>query len=497
MKLYLLFFLFLFLPIAFAQENIIFSKSSYLSGETAQIEIYLPDSIKTLTQDNFAIVDENYQQTNIGFIFNEISLNHYFIYFDTPKNTEGAFNLRITNYLHRENSQLKEETIYKKFNIINSSLPIISIKPALILFYPNQMNPFFNIKLKSINKDSDVFIAAQDNFIIPSINNLFLPEASIKYFSIEIDSSNLTNLTASSLLLTYNANSYVIPIWIFKEQTLKTQDIASIENITKNITSSNITQINNTLENITSSNITQINNTLENTSQTEIKPVENLANIIIFQNITSIKNIIINKTIKKSKELSFFVYAENKTKIFSISIIDIPEKQTLEGELGFKNTADKILHNIKITLTDNLLQISKLNQSHFLTVDINETKNILLIVNEQKKPRLSNYSGNIILSSLENYKASLPLELKINKTKPMQEQLFEEKQIESSYIPESSISSQLPFNFTQAPEEKQKTNYLPAILLILFIFVLLIIYLLNKKRTAKISFDEYLKKIKK
>src|SRR3989344_6371489 len=189
MRLFLSFLLFfLLIPIAFAQENIIFSKSAYLSGETAQIEIYLPDSIKTLTQDNFAIVDENYQQTNIGFIFTEISLNHYFIYFDTPKNTEGLFNLRITNYLHRENSQLKEETIYKKFDIINSSLSVISIKPALILFYPNLMNPFFNIRLKSINKDSDVFIAAQDNFIIPSASNLFLPEASIKYFSIEIDS---------------------------------------------------------------------------------------------------------------------------------------------------------------------------------------------------------------------------------------------------------------------------------------------------------------------
>lgn len=464
----------LLVPIAFAQENILSSKPTYLAGETVQIEVYLPDSIKTLTKSNFEIVDEDYQQTNIGFIFAEISVNHYFIYFDAPLNIAGTFYLKISNYLYRENNQLNEKTIYNKFDIINSSLPIISIKPGLILFYPDRMNPILNIRLKSINYDSEIFIASQDKFIIPIINHFFLPESSVKYISIEIQSSNLTGLTASSLILKYANNSYVIPIWIFKEKQTS-QNITLATNITP------------------AQNITPIIPSEQENINMNITP-----NIIIFQNITKLQNITVNRTIKISKELSFFVYAENKTKLFSISALEIPEKQTLEGEIGFTNTANKTIHNVNILLTGRLSGISRLNQSSFLIIGINETKNLLLVVNEQRRSRLLDYSGNITLSSLEGYKASLPLELKVNKTKPMQEQLFEEKQIESSYIPESSaISSQLPFNFTQAPEEKQKTNYLPAILLIIFIVILLIIYILNKRKTTKITFEAYLKKIKK
>ena len=157
--------LLLLLPLANAQDiTISLAKNNYHQHETLQAEVSFNLSLTDeITASNFALIDKNNNTTPTTVFLEEITKDHYFIYFNIPKLDNGTYYFLVKDIIYTDNI-LKKTSKSKEFSLDN--LTSISIFPAILnhvnsttLKINNYGNPInITIKSEEINLSKTVFL---------------------------------------------------------------------------------------------------------------------------------------------------------------------------------------------------------------------------------------------------------------------------------------------------------------------------------------------------
>lgn len=194
--------LLILLPIADAENIIIsLSKEDYHQYETLQAEIFTNLTLANkLTASNFALIDKNNKTIPIAIFLEELSNDHYFIYFDIPKLNNDTYYFLVKDIIYIDNI-LKQTSKFKEFHLTNISS--VSIYPAII----NKIDST-NLKIKNYGVSVNLTLKADEINLNQTITlkeefntNIKIPK-NINNFNIEI---------------LYGERSYSIPVIPYAE----------------------------------------------------------------------------------------------------------------------------------------------------------------------------------------------------------------------------------------------------------------------------------------
>ena len=170
MKKILILLLFL-LPIVNAQDiTISLSKDNYFQQETLQAEVFINLTLaEEITASNFGLIDKENKTIPIPLFLEEISNNHYFIYFNVPKLNNGTYFFLVKDVKYTDTT-LKKISKSQEFYLNNISS--ISILPAIL----NRVN---STNLKIMNHGSLINVTIKASEI--NLNNPLFLSLSILY----------------------------------------------------------------------------------------------------------------------------------------------------------------------------------------------------------------------------------------------------------------------------------------------------------------------------
>ena len=157
--------LLLLLPLVNAQDiTVSIAKDSYHQHETLQAEVSFNLSLTDeITASNFALIDKNNNTIPTTVFLEEITKDHYFIYFNIPELDNGTYHFLVKDIVYTDDS-LRKTSKSKEFFLDN--LTSISIFPAILnhvnsttLKINNYGNPInITIKSEEINLSKTVFL---------------------------------------------------------------------------------------------------------------------------------------------------------------------------------------------------------------------------------------------------------------------------------------------------------------------------------------------------
>lgn len=237
-KILFLFILFFISINVFAQQSLIeisLLKENYLPAETLQTEIFLnQDPERELAVTNIFLRDNSNQNIKIAPIFTEIEKNHYFVYFDLPQDLEeGSYSFTVEKVLFKKDNILTEVIETKIFNLTKEDLPILAIKPAVIVV--DVENPKFEIKVENKGDIPIGFTIETTEKILHLYKTPITLQASrSRTFKFTINTSEIKENLKENLVINYS-RSYTIPIYIFKEkiEEVEEKEIETIKFITE------------------------------------------------------------------------------------------------------------------------------------------------------------------------------------------------------------------------------------------------------------------------
>jgi len=129
MKKILILLLFL-IPIANAQEiTINLAKNNYNNYETIQADILMNLSLaEKITASNFGLIDKNNITIPVSIFLDELSKNHYYVYFNIPKIQNDTYYFIVKNVKYLDN-YLKKMSKTQEFYL--NDFDSISIYPGI------------------------------------------------------------------------------------------------------------------------------------------------------------------------------------------------------------------------------------------------------------------------------------------------------------------------------------------------------------------------------
>ncbi|MEK6907490.1 MAG: hypothetical protein AABW45_03095 [Nanoarchaeota archaeon] len=201
MKKILILLLFL-LPIVNAQDiTISLSKDNYFQQETLQAEVFINLTLaEEITASNFGLIDKENKTIPIPLFLEEISNNHYFIYFNVPKLNNGTYFFLVKDVKYTDTT-LKKISKSQEFYLNNISS--ISILPAIL----NRVN---STNLKIMNHGSLINVTIKASEINLNKNLLLQNEFNT---NLEIP-KNIDNF---NIRIDYGDRFYLIPVIPYQE----------------------------------------------------------------------------------------------------------------------------------------------------------------------------------------------------------------------------------------------------------------------------------------
>lgn len=187
------------------------ASQTYLAGETVQLEIFTQDLEVEPKASNIKLVDETSKQIRIAPLFNKIEKNHYYAYFDLPLSlAEGNYTIILDNLRFKINNVLKEVSSEIKFEV-RLGTPIITIKPALFIADKSSRE----LEIRVTSKDTTQLKLETSNFIKhPYEREEVLTAATTRIFYFNLDLKDLVYDTRGFINITYENESYSIPIFV-------------------------------------------------------------------------------------------------------------------------------------------------------------------------------------------------------------------------------------------------------------------------------------------
>ncbi len=195
-------------------EGIIISiaDKNYHQYETLQAEVFLNLSLsEKITAANFGLADKNNKTIPVSVFLEEISKDHYFIYFNLPKLENGIYYF-LAKDIKYVDGILKKTSVQNEFYLDNISS--ISVYPAII----NNLN-FTTLKINNYGQIINLSINADEINLSREIRlenafnlNLNIPENINKFY----------------IKLGYLDKIYLIPVIPYREILETTENFSKI-----------------------------------------------------------------------------------------------------------------------------------------------------------------------------------------------------------------------------------------------------------------------------
>ena len=202
---------FLIILSTFVVADIKSIQETYNQGETAQLEIVIPELFEEIKTSNLELTLNNTKQ-QIPFFFQKITKTKYFVYFDTTNLNPGNYLFLIKDTKTLETSFLKIKTFNASLEIKPKTDTILKINPGVII-YPGPIN-YLEIK-NPTDQRSTIQITTNEPAIKLHDTSFTLQKQDTKRITFSIDPNKITNQESSITI-----NNYVIPIYFitFKQE---------------------------------------------------------------------------------------------------------------------------------------------------------------------------------------------------------------------------------------------------------------------------------------
>ena len=351
--------LLILMPIVYGQDiSNSLSKNDYYQYETLQSEVFINLTLaEKITASNFGLADKNNGTISVPVFFEELSLNHYFVYFNLPKLEKDVYYFNIKNVKYFENNVLKITSKYYEFNLENVSS---------VSIYPGILNKVNSTILTITNHNNPINITVKADEISLNQNILLNDKASI---DLEIP-KNTDNF---DIRVDYGNRFYLIPVIPYKENITK-----EIEQLMPN-------------ENA----VVLLNSTFGNKFQDKItiKKDISLKGPFYIRNTldTPVNGIVFDLTgnLKEIARINLTYISELKpneiiTQYIWINENQAPSKSSYSGKIEMKYGDNILTIPLEIIFTDfvdNILRDNKtINQSFIENVEEEKTGNTGLVV---------------------------------------------------------------------------------------------------------------------
>jgi len=193
-----------------------------------------------------------------------------------------------------------------------------------------------------------------------------------------------------------------------------------------------------------------------------------------YNNIT--KTILLVKTgisVSEDDIASPIVFLTDESVVF-----DLRPSEFREGTILFKNNGEIDVSDLQITLTGDLGEIVSLDTTVFNFLAAGDSQELFARVNAERNPLKSSYSGSILITTAENYVASLPFVVNI---KGFVEPLVIE---EIDVVVDDVVK-----NDTDVVEEEEEkgSRFIWLVWVVVGVIVVFIVFLIINKRKGKKS----------
>ena len=390
---YPLILLLIFLPVVYGEEVIIsIADENYHQYETLQAEVFINLSLsEKITAANFGLKDKNNATIPVSVFLEEISKDHYFVYFNLPKLENGAYYFLAKDIKYADGI-LKKISLQKEFYLDNISS--ISVYPAIVRNLNFTILKIYNYgEIINLSINADEINLSMEIKLKNAFNlNLNIPK-NINDFDIKLD---------------YLNKIYLIPVIPYREK----------------------------LE------------TAENFSKITKPLIQNPKNAVVLLNSTYGK------------------YFDAK--------IELKKDAVARGPFYLKNTGNFPINNIIFNLTGSLNEIAKLNITHIVKINPNETIMQYIWVNEKLNPEKLYYSGDIEIKSSEGIIIGiLPLEIAI-----LEKNIIKKDNVEK--IKEFVNKTRQIKIRSEDNNNENKTLIISSIIIIVVILLILIYFIFKK-----------------
>jgi len=202
---------FLIILSTFVVADIKSIQETYNQGETAQLEIVIPELFEEIKTSNLELTLNNTKQ-QIPFFFQKITKTKYFVYFDTTNLNPGNYLFLIKDVKTLGTSFLKIKTFNTSLEIKPKTDTILKINPGVVL-YPGPIN-YLEIK-NPTDQRSTIQITTNEPAIKLHDPSFTLQKQDTKRITFSIDPNKITNQESSIKI-----NNYIIPIYFltFKQE---------------------------------------------------------------------------------------------------------------------------------------------------------------------------------------------------------------------------------------------------------------------------------------
>jgi hypothetical protein len=223
--------LLILLPIVNAQDiSISLSKDNYYQYETLQAEIFINLSvIGKITSSNFNLINEDNVKIPVPIFLEEISDNHYFVYFDIPELNNGTYYFLVKDIWYSD-ILLKKTSKSQKFYL--DEIKSISIYPAIL----NKLN---SANLQMINKAQPINITIESDIL--NISKKILLDKKINYY-FDIPK----NIDKFNIKINYDHRNYLIPVIPYQEENVENMIMEETKQLIIPIQKKEITLLNST-----------------------------------------------------------------------------------------------------------------------------------------------------------------------------------------------------------------------------------------------------------
>lgn len=214
-KINILFIIFILAAAVYAQEQVKLNLAdqTYSPGETIQLEILTQNPEVEPSASNLRLFDSNNREVKVAPLLTKVTENYYYAYFDLPESlTSGEYKIVLSDLRFNINNTLKEVSSETKFNVLVSK-PTLSIKPALFIVDKDTKE----LQLRITNKDSTTQISFSTSDFIkhPYEKPETLSGLTSRKFYFNLDLKNIAQDTQGFINLSYENESYSIPVFVF------------------------------------------------------------------------------------------------------------------------------------------------------------------------------------------------------------------------------------------------------------------------------------------
>lgn len=213
-KINILFIIFILATAVYAQEQVKLNLAdqTYSPGETIQLEILTQDPEVEPSASNLKLFDSNNREVKVAPLLTKITKNYYYAYFNLPDYlTSNEYKIVLSDLRFNINNTLKEISSEIKFNVALSK-PTLSIKPALFLVDKDTKE----LQLQVTNKDltTQISFSTSDFIKHPYEKPETLAGLTLRKFYFNLDLKNITHDMQSFINLSYENESYSIPVFV-------------------------------------------------------------------------------------------------------------------------------------------------------------------------------------------------------------------------------------------------------------------------------------------